>query len=129
MYNPLSYTLRNSPYCALQLDESTDISDLSDLLARYVDEDTVQEEMPFCRQFKVRTAGRQKFNLTDAYFDETKIAWSRCIGVCTDGVTSVIVTGKYNRFVSQTNNVTPNISWTHCSIHREALAAKARLKD
>jgi hypothetical protein len=48
--------------------------------------------------------------------------WSRCIGICTDGATSM--TGKHAGFVARTKEVATNVSWTHCCIHRQALASK-----
>jgi hypothetical protein len=66
----------------------------------YVDEDMFQEAMLFCCPFKECATGRHIFILTDAYFNEAKIEWSHCIGICTDEVSSM--TRKYNRFVAQT---------------------------
>jgi hypothetical protein len=57
--------VRICPYGALQLDESTDVSDryVLSVFARYTDEDTGQEEILFCRSFKERTSGRDVCNL------------------------------------------------------------------
>jgi hypothetical protein len=68
------------------------------------------------------TTGEDIFNLTNAYFAENEIDWSRCVDICTDGATSV--TGKHAGFIARTKEAATNISWTDCCIHRQALASK-----
>uniref|UniRef100_A0A452GFY1 DUF4371 domain-containing protein n=1 Tax=Gopherus agassizii TaxID=38772 RepID=A0A452GFY1_9SAUR len=111
------------PYYAIQLDESTDVANLAILLlfVHYVNEGLVEEDL-FCQPLEERTTGEDIFNLTNAYFQEKEIDWSRCLGICTDGATSM--TGKYTGFVVQTKKVASKVSWTHCSIHRQALTTK-----
>jgi hypothetical protein len=90
---------------------------------RYINEDTgIAEELLFCRPLKERTTGEDIFNLTSVYFAENEIDLSHCIGTCTDGATSM--TGKHAGFVARTKEVATNVSWTHCWIHRQALASK-----
>jgi hypothetical protein len=118
--------VKKSQYYAVQLAESTDVANLVILLVfvRYINEDTGigEEELLFCRPLKERTTGEDIFNLTNACFAENEIDWSRCIGICTGGATSM--TGKHAGFVAQTKEVATNVSWTHCYIHRQALASK-----
>jgi hypothetical protein len=118
--------VKNSQYYALQVDESTDVANLAILLifVRYINEDTgiAEEEWLFCRPLKERTTGEDIFNLTNVYFAENEVDWSRCIGICTGGATSM--TGKHAGFVAQTKEVATNVSWTHCCIHRQTLASK-----
>uniref|UniRef100_A0A674JCF8 HAT C-terminal dimerisation domain-containing protein n=1 Tax=Terrapene triunguis TaxID=2587831 RepID=A0A674JCF8_9SAUR len=87
--------VKNSPYYAIQLDESSDEANLAILLlfVRYVNEGLVEDDLLFCRPLEERTTGEDIFNLTNAYFQEKEIDWSR-------------------------------FSWTHYSIHRQALATK-----
>jgi hypothetical protein len=54
--------------------------------ALYVDEDTVQEEVLFCRPLKERSTQTDIFIVTDASFNKTKIVWSRCKGISSDAV-------------------------------------------
>jgi hypothetical protein len=110
--------VKKSQYYALQLDESTDVANLAILLVfvRYINEDT-EEELLFCRPLKERTTGEDTFSLTNAYFAENEIDWSRCADMCTDGATSV--TGKQAGFVARTKEVATDVSWTHCCIHRQ----------
>uniref|UniRef100_A0A8C3RXN0 Uncharacterized protein n=1 Tax=Chelydra serpentina TaxID=8475 RepID=A0A8C3RXN0_CHESE len=118
------HRVKNSPYYAIQLDESTDVANLAILLlfVCYVNEGMVEEDLLFCRPLEERTTGEDIFNLTNAYFQEKEIDWSRCLDICTDGATSM--TGKYTGFVARTKKVASKVSWTHCSIHRQALAMK-----
>jgi hypothetical protein len=76
--------------CALQLVASTDVYNPLILLvfAHYIGAYMVKKAM-FCHQFKERLTGSDIFNLIDAYFNESKIVWSHCISVCTNGVSSV----------------------------------------
>ncbi|XP_065254448.1 zinc finger BED domain-containing protein 5-like [Emys orbicularis] len=117
-------SVKNSPYYAIQLDESTDVANLAILLlfVHYVNEGLVEEDLLFCRPLEERTTGEDIFNLTNAYFQEKEIDWSHCLGICTDVATSM--TGKYTGFVARTKKVVSKVSWTHCSIHRQALATK-----
>jgi hypothetical protein len=87
---------------------------------RYINEDTgiAEEELLFCRPLKERITGEDTVNLTKAYFDENAIEWSRCIDICTS------VTGKHAGFVARMKEVATNVPWTHCCIHRQALASK-----
>jgi hypothetical protein len=106
--------------------ESTDVANLATSLrfVRYINEDTgiAEEELLFFRPLKERTTGDDTFNLTNAYFPENEMDLSRCIGICTDGATSM--TGKHAGFVAWTKEVATNVSWTRCYIHRQALASK-----
>jgi hypothetical protein len=118
--------VKKSQYYGLQLDESMDVANLAILLIfmRYINEDAgnAKKELMFCRPLKERNTGEDIFNLTNAYFAEHEIDWSRCIGICTDEATSM--TGKHAGFEARTKEVATNVSWTHCCIHRQALASK-----
>ncbi|KAF0751454.1 Uncharacterized protein FWK35_00007752 [Aphis craccivora] len=92
----LLYRLQNN-YFALQLDESTDISNFSQLLVyvRYIYKAEILEDFLFCQTLKGRT---------------------------TDGVAALI--GSKKGFRDKVNDISPNILFTHCKIHRETLGAK-----
>ena len=56
--------------------------------------------------------------------------WSRCVGICTDGLKSI--TGRQSCSGARVQAVASDATWVHCSIHREALATKGMpdsLKD
>jgi hypothetical protein len=46
----------------------------------------------------------------------------KCVGVCTEWARAT--TGKHSRVVAQIKEVAPDVKTVHCSIHREALAAR-----
>jgi hypothetical protein len=71
---------------------------------------------------KERTIGEDIFNVRNSYFAENETDLSRCIGICTDGATSV--TGKHAGFVARSKEVATDVSWTHFFIHMQALALK-----
>ena len=56
------------------------------------------------------------------FFEINKISWSMCKAICTDGAAAH--TGSKKSFRAKVNEISPNILFTHCMIHREALAAK-----
>ncbi|KAL1281206.1 hypothetical protein QQF64_000009 [Cirrhinus molitorella] len=116
--------IKNSEFFSLQVDESTDVANLSNLLVyvRYLFENTVHEDFLFCRPLATRSTGEDIFNLMDSFFRVNEIDWVRCVGICTDGAKSM--TGRHKGAVALIRKVAPSVSWVHCSIHREALATK-----
>ncbi|XP_013793192.1 SCAN domain-containing protein 3-like [Limulus polyphemus] len=57
------------------------------------------------------------------FFKEVGLEWNNCVGVCTDGAAAMTgrIVGFQVKVKSASNGPT---SFTHCMIHREALAAK-----
>ncbi|XP_064420082.1 zinc finger BED domain-containing protein 5-like [Latimeria chalumnae] len=115
----------SSQYFALQLDESTDVAGLAHLLVyvRYIYEGAIQEDILFCQSLPTRTTAEEIFRLLDSFINQHDIVWSKCIGICTDGAKSM--TGRHSGVVTRIRAVAPNAMWVHCSIYREALAAKS----
>ena len=91
---------------------------------RHVHEENVEEELLFCRSLKSHTKGADIFFKVDEFFTTAGLQWENCIGVCTDGAGAMM--GKYAEFVAKVKeHATPErVTFTHCMIHREALAAK-----
>ncbi|XP_034052451.1 zinc finger BED domain-containing protein 5-like, partial [Gymnodraco acuticeps] len=96
---------------ALQLDESTDVSGEAQLIAfvRYKDTLEMNEHILFCKKLTGRTTGQD-------------LDWKSCSHVCTDGAAAM--TGRVNGLMAHIKKVNPDVTWTHCMIHREALASK-----
>ena len=69
-----------------------------------------------------RTTGEEVFKVLDSFLFQSGLLWSQCIGICTDGAASM--TGIHSGVVGHVKKVEPNITATHCIIHREALVAK-----
>uniref|UniRef100_A0A8P4GAE8 DUF4371 domain-containing protein n=1 Tax=Dicentrarchus labrax TaxID=13489 RepID=A0A8P4GAE8_DICLA len=116
--------IKKSPYYALQLDKSTDIAGQAQLLTyvRYLWDKTIEEDVLFCRPLQSHTTGEAIFNVLDVFIRENGLAWDRCVGQCTDGARAM--TGRERGLAARVQQVAPLVKWTHCMVHREALAAK-----
>ncbi|GBN61293.1 hypothetical protein AVEN_9032-1 [Araneus ventricosus] len=81
--------------CPVQVDESTDDSDLSILLviARYLNVNELEENLLLCYPLTKRCTGEDIFNAIQGYFCGNEIDWAKCCGVCTDGGKSM--SGRY----------------------------------
>ncbi|XP_069059689.1 protein FAM200A-like [Pleurodeles waltl] len=108
---------------ALQLDEATDNQKDTHLICyvRFVNEKKIVEDLLFCKEMKGGTTGQDLFAVVDDFMVQNQIDWERCVGVCTDGGRSMA--GCYQGFQARIRSKAPNAVWTHCIIHREALAA------
>ncbi|XP_067947624.1 protein FAM200C-like [Watersipora subatra] len=79
--------IRISRKFALQVDESTDISGHSQLLAnaRFVDENAIRENFLFCKTLPEKNNWRRNFSVTLQYLNHGELTWENCTSVCTDG--------------------------------------------
>ena len=77
---------------ALQLDESTDISNLSQLLVyvRYVADERINEKFLFYQPLETTSKAVDVFQMLIDFFDKTELSWSKLVGVCTDGAPAMI---------------------------------------
>jgi hypothetical protein len=117
--------IKKSRCFAIQLDESTDVSNNAILLCfvRYSEDEDFREELLCCLDLPGRTTSSEIFSALDEYFQAQGLDWSKCVGVCTDGAASM--TGHRSGVVAKIKDVAhPEILSTHCMIHREHLAAK-----
>ncbi|KAL2097071.1 hypothetical protein ACEWY4_006278 [Coilia grayii] len=121
--------IRASDFYSLQLDESTDVAGLAQLLVyvRYIHEGSVNEDMLFCKPLETRTTGKDIFQMLDNFVTSNGLFWTKCVGICTDGARAM--TGRHSGVVTRVQAVAPDATWVHCSIHREALAAKGMPAD
>ncbi|XP_043923363.1 zinc finger BED domain-containing protein 5-like [Protopterus annectens] len=115
--------IKSSKIFAIQVYESTDVANCAILLAiaRYLKDNEVEENLLLCHPLSQRTRGEGILNVVD-YFKEEEINWSNCCGLCTDGAKSML--GIYSGLCGLVMKVAPNISWSHCCIHRQSLACK-----
>ncbi|XP_012889502.1 PREDICTED: zinc finger MYM-type protein 6 [Dipodomys ordii] len=118
--------VRESKWFALQIDESSEISDVTLLLCyiRFIDYDCsdVKEELLFCIEMPSPVSGTKIFEVINKYIDSKSLSWKHCVGLCTDGATSM--TGRYSGLRSKIEEVAMNtMAFTHCFIHREHLTA------
>lgn len=115
--------LKSTKMYALQLDESTDLTDKSHLLAfvRYENDNALFEELLFCKEILHNNA-KDVFEALNNCILSNDLDWQRCVGLSTDGAGAMA--GKKTGLIARVKAIAPNVKWTHCSIHREALAVK-----
>ena len=84
--------INSSPVFALQLDETTDVSNLSQLLVyiRYVADQRINEEFLFCQPLETTSKAADVFQVLINFFDKTELSWSKLVGACTDGAPAMI---------------------------------------
>lgn len=112
-------------YFAIQLDEATDSHNDAHLICyvRFIgDDNKFHEDLLFCRTIKFQTKAVDLFQMVDSFMAENNINWEACVGVCTDGARSMA--GCYGGLKALIQKKAPLALWTHCIIHREALASK-----
>ena len=122
--------VKKSPYFAIQLDESTDVSNCAILLCfvRYKGKTDFKKERLFYIDLPGRTTGSEIFRLLNMYFSEKDINWANCVRVCTDGAASI--TGYRSGVVAKIKEVAhKEMLFTHCIIHREHLTSKKLSPD
>lgn len=115
--------MKTSTHFALQLDESTDVEGLSQLMVfvRYFFKADVNEEMLFCEPI-MRGTSKEIFDKLYTFIRAKGLEWGKCIGVCTDGARAMC--GRNSGVVTKILKLSPNAAWTHCSLHREALVSR-----
>lgn len=108
----------------IQLDESTDVANLSILLVfvRYVHAGEFEEDLLLCKTLDTYTTGEEIFNSLDQFLTHHQISWQKCSDVCTDGAKAM--TGKTAGVVARIKAVAEMCSSSHCMLHRQALAVK-----
>jgi zinc finger BED domain-containing protein 5/7/8/9 len=127
LHDQLIQLIKKSPWFALQIDDSTDISDKSICLGyvRFIDHDKedIFEEVMFCLELDSYSTSENIFNKINSFFLSNDIQWHNCVGICTDGAAAM--TGRHLGVVSRIKKIAnPNMMATHCFIHREQLASK-----
>ena len=118
------HQVKKSPLYSIQLDESTDLAGFPQLsvFIRYINNATVSEDFLFCKALKLHTKGKDIFQCFNSFFSEFSIPWDNCAGICTDGAAACI--GFRSGAVKRIQEKAPSAKWTHCFLHRKALAAK-----
>ena len=117
----------NSSRCqfGLQLDESTDVSHTSQLLAfvRYATSTEIIEEFLFCEPLKTTTRAIDIFTILDDFFQKHDLQWSKLGSICTDGCRAMM--GSKSGLVALIKQKRPGVKIIHCIIHRYALVCKS----
>ena len=109
---------------SLQLDVSTDEGSCSQLMAfvRYFRGTAMKEEFLFCSPLKTTNRSEDIFGVVDDYFNKNNLEWRQLGSVCTDGIP--VIVGKRSGFVTLVKEKCPDVAFTHCVLHRHALAVK-----
>ena len=111
---------------AIQLDEATFGSHDAYLICyvRYLfqAEKQIVEDILFCKPLELRCQGVDMFPIIDDFFSKNGLQWQNVVGICTDGASSM--SGKYKGLQGLILECTPQAKWTHCMLHREALASQ-----
>ncbi|XP_057706890.1 zinc finger BED domain-containing protein 5 [Corythoichthys intestinalis] len=109
---------------ALQFDEATDSNKDCLFLAyvRFEMTNSLCEDLLFCKYVKNRATAEELFKILDCFLTENGLKWEKCIGVCSDGAQTM--SGMRKGVRALIKKASPNAQWTHCVIHREALASR-----
>lgn len=109
---------------SIQLDEATDSNKDAHLIAyvRFCDGISVVEELLFCKPIELKATALALFAILNDYIIEANLEWTNCVGICTDGARSM--SGRFQSIQALVKQKSALCIWTHCMIHREALASK-----
>ncbi|KFM71597.1 SCAN domain-containing protein 3, partial [Stegodyphus mimosarum] len=107
-----------------QLNEATDSNKKAHFIAyvRFCDNMSVVEELLFCKPIEPKATALALFAILNDFMNETNIEWKNCVGICSDGPLSM--SGRFQSIQALVEQKLPQYVWTHCMIHREALASK-----
>ena len=107
----------------LQVDESTDVANLPQLLVyvRYVNNSDFKDEFLFCKPLETTTKSIDIFEKMGLFLKEHGLKWENVGGICTDGAPSML--GCRSGFQQMVKNVSPRAVGVHCMIHRQVLAS------
>ena len=92
------------------------------VFVRYAVSTFVKEELLFCSALDTNTKASDVMEKVDHFFNENEIASKNLCSVCTDGAPTMLVSKSGFRVLVQKKR--PNVLFTHCFIHRGALASK-----
>lgn len=109
---------------ALQLDESTDVANMAQLLVfiRYFLNEELHEELLFCHPLKEKCTGEEIFSEVNDFFHKNKLSWDNCISFTTDGAAALM--GSKKGLKGRVMEIAPHVKFIHCIIHRQAIATK-----
>ena len=85
--------MAESPFFAIQLDESTDVTNFPQLLVyvRYIYDFEMIEDFLFCKPLEGRTTSVEIFKVLNDFIEQNGILWEKCVGVCSDGARATIL--------------------------------------
>ncbi|KAF2362980.1 protein of unknown function DUF4371 [Trinorchestia longiramus] len=109
---------------SLQLDETTDVFNLSQLavFVRYVKDNVIKEYFLFCKLLTTTTKAADVKKLMHNFFKNNSLSWDMVSAVCSDR--APVMLGRKSGFSAVVKADAPHIIVTHCILHRHALATK-----
>ncbi|GFV46569.1 zinc finger BED domain-containing protein 5 [Trichonephila clavipes] len=108
---------------SIQLGEATDSNKDAHFIAyvRFWDGMSAVELL-FCKPINLKATAIALFDILNNFINEANIEWKKCVGMCTDGARTM--SGRLKSIQALVKQKYPLCIWTHCMIHREALASK-----
>ena len=112
---------------SLQLDEATTSTRDRDAYltcyVRFIDnDDNIVKDLLFCKPIITKCTAHKLFAILNNFFLENNLEWKYCVDLCTDGARAM--SGRFDGLRTLVQGVAINAKWTHCFIHREALASQ-----
>ncbi|XP_042228588.1 protein ZBED8-like [Homarus americanus] len=109
----------------MQLDETTDVSQCSQLLVFvcYMHADAIKEEFLFCEPLLESTKAIDILEMVNSFFAKQNFDWKKNLGtLCTNGAPAML--GTTSGFAALVKKEAPQVIVTHCFLHRHVLASK-----
>ncbi len=99
---------------SLQLNESTDITSIAQLMAfvRYPHDNTMKEEFLFCIPLEKHTYVEDIFRKVQEVGDQHNLPWDKLSGITMDGAPPMM--GVRSGFQVFLHSIAPNIMGVHC---------------
>lgn len=109
---------------SIQVDESTDLTNKCHAAAfvRFINEGKIQENFFCCKELPKTSKRTDMFNFLSSYLETRGLSWKNCVGICTDGASSMV--GSIKCFVSLVKQENSDVISAHCFLHREVLISK-----
>ncbi|KAF2347103.1 Ribonuclease H-like domain [Trinorchestia longiramus] len=108
---------------SLQLDETTDVFNLSQLavFVRYVKDDVIKKDFLLCKLLTTTKVADVK-KLVHNFLKNNSLSWDMVSAVCSDR--APVMLGRKSGFSAVVKADAPHVIVTHCILHRHALATK-----
>uniref|UniRef100_H3AYD9 Uncharacterized protein n=1 Tax=Latimeria chalumnae TaxID=7897 RepID=H3AYD9_LATCH len=126
IWQQLMADLSAAPCFSLALNESTDISDFSQLCVwiHFPKKELFCEKLLCLIPMKTQTKGEDIFTALLNFFTENNLEWKKLISVCTDGAPNMRGKEKGLLGLMRKQEGIPKFIMFHCIIHQEALVSQ-----
>lgn len=117
--------IKKSPFFSLQCDETTDVTQCSQLLVfvRYLgDNSTFKEDLLITQDLETTSKGKDVMKIICDNLEKYGLDWNKLAGFFTDGAPAML--GLRSGLAALVKEKNPATVTMHCMIHRQALASK-----